>query len=136
MSVHSKTEQVAVGLGLVINSTFSALNFATQGTFMEILNSYRRLSNLIVMVSQVYFTIRAVNVFSDRDFAVDFNNLLGQLALVGQTMTTIAYWFIIYWNTKFFFADEPLTWISQNLSHGVPLLALFTEQIFVPTVYD
>ena len=74
--VYSRTEQVAVGAGLVVNSIFSILGFITNDQNWQIYR-YRFLSNLIVEVSQVYFTIRAENVFSERDFAVDFNNLLG-----------------------------------------------------------
>ena len=135
MVIYSRTEQVAVGIGLAVNSIFSILNYVTNDHDWFIY-SYRFLSNLIIEISQVYFTIRAVNVFSEKDFAVDFNNLLGQSALIGQTLTSAAFWIRIYWNTNVYFADDPLKWISTCLSHGVPLLALIAEQILVPTVYD
>ena len=80
--------------------------------------------------------IRAVNVFFERVIAVEFTNLIGQFSLVTQTLTSAVFWFRIYWKTNVYFVDDPLLWISKNLSHGVPLLALIAEQILVPTVYD
>ena len=80
--------------------------------------------------------IRAVNVFFERVIAVEFTNLIGQFSLVTQTLTSAVFWFRIYWKTNVYFADDPLLWISKNLSHGVPLLAIIAEQILVPKDFN
>ena len=107
MEQPTQIEKIAVSTGLAINSIFTILSI-TEGEGWWKFYFRRFLSTLIVDISQVYFTIRAMNVFSERDIGADWIIPLGQFSLIVQTLTTAVYWGALHQFVKFPFFDDPL----------------------------
>ena len=90
----------------------------------------RLLSTLIVDVSQFYFMMRAINIFTEFEIMPHFIQLLRQGLLVTQTFVTIMYWTLLHNNNRF--EVSPLLWFGRVWQHGVPLFGLLIEQLLVP----
>ena len=104
----SENEKIAVSTGLAINSIFTILSITERDRGIYTFYFRRFLSTIIVDISQVYFTIRTLNVFAGRGIGDDWIIPLGQFSLIVQTLTTAVYWGVIHQYVKFPFSDDPL----------------------------